>query len=238
MLSYFTFKYNQRTNSLNYKAAWTACVGAVFLIAYDRLYLGVHFYSQCLLGWAFGLLTTTLFVVCEDTLKVIIIATKSDKLAVLIWILFAVLCLTVMGLVAGLSSPSYELLWGVNITAKCGSPAILLQASKTALAESSIVVLAPATAVGLYIARNSDYITNANVISSRLVKLLLVLTVSALGFAAYYVIGSSIESAAGVFMLSSALFGVVGVGASYSGEVLFKRPSKMTELSVRLVAKA
>jgi undecaprenyl-diphosphatase len=55
--SYFIYLYHKRNNG-----APTAflCLFGLELIAIDRVYLGVHFYSQILVGWALAFCWVTL----------------------------------------------------------------------------------------------------------------------------------------------------------------------------------
>lgn len=236
-VSYYVYKYNQRTNDISLNLTCVASLAFILLVGYDRLYLGAHFYSQLLLGWAFGFLITAGFLAYEDSVKIIIKATKSDKLAVLVWLFIGALALLTSVVIAGLRSYNIDMLWSANVTLKCGTPTVVLNATKSAFIESAYIVLPPAFAIGLYIARNSEFGSVSEKLNSRLVKLSVVLSVTAVVYGLHYYILGVIESPWVGFAISIVYYGCAGILASFSGERYFTHHSKEQALLDSLIKK-
>jgi hypothetical protein len=227
---YYAYKYNQRTHNLHATLTWTACGVWLGLIGFARSYLGVHFYSQLLLGWVLGVLTTMLFLVWEHNIKATIIATITDRQVVLAWVVQAVVAYSLEAAAAWLRGAPYSELWAANLTSKCGSPRILIQAHRAALIESSAFVLPASFAVGWHIAMKTEGISSVYKISSSYAKVVVVFVVTAAAYWLHnYIIRPEtlfFESAEGAFAVSVLYYGVAGVAGSFVGEHVFTHYEK------------
>jgi hypothetical protein len=222
---YYAYKYNQRTHSLHATVTWTAFVVWLGLIGFARSYLGVHFYSQLVMGWVLGVLTAMLFLIWEHNIKATIIATITDRQVVLAWVVQAVAAYCFEAAAAWLRGAPYIELWAANLTSKCGSPRILMEAHRAALIESSAFILPASFAVGWHIALKFEVPSSPYKISSNYAKVVVVCVVTA---SAYWLHNCIIrpktlffESAGGAFTVSVLYYGVVGVAGSFVGEHLF-----------------
>jgi hypothetical protein len=192
----------------------------VGLVGFDRVYLGVHFYSQVLLGWALGLYLTLAYIYFDDSVSKLYSSTLYFKSSVWFWTAHAAVLSALVLLVYLLRDPYWSSDWTKNIDEDCTQSITKNSTESQSLLESSVICGFSGLAISLQLCSSR---VSGNWLSSvscqhSVTKCLFVGVVDGLVFLARYQLLLAVPSSTGKFLVSGVL-GVVG-GCVTNGSVL------------------
>lgn len=147
VLAYYSIIFAKQT--MRPWASSGCCAVMVVLVGFDRLYLGVHFYSQLLLGWLLALSLTLVYVYIDPLLNKAYTATLYQRPSVLLWTVHAIVGIVVAFLVFGLRDPYWSPDWTNNIEADCESPITKSTTEQQSSVECTVICFVSGLAISL-----------------------------------------------------------------------------------------
>lgn len=136
---------------------WSSCAGAVGLIGLDRIYLGVHFYSQILIGWLLALSLSLAYACVDPLLDRIYNATLNNPASAAFWSIHAVLCSAVALLIYYLRDPFWSSNWSDNIDDDCTKSISKNSTESQSSIESTVICFISGAAVSLNLCSRFKY---------------------------------------------------------------------------------
>ena len=141
-----------------YSRKVVACIAVLLwiaLVGFDRVYLGVHFYSQVILGWCFGV------VVAGGFLEVIERTFEQRKISLRLWEVLgchfaSILLLVLPILLYYVRHPHWDEAWTTRISNKCSIHYTLSKAESEALIETAVFSFFPGAVLGAYLSFRSS----------------------------------------------------------------------------------
>ena len=149
------------------KWVWTVLVLAwILLIGFDRVYLGVHFYSQVLLGWMYGVgvVTGALYLL---RVKWLGLTGKRGLPLAILYHVCVLLYAAVALLLQAYRDPYWNLAWTSRIQSKCHLHYTATDAQSNVFIQSALVGFFPGAVLGFIIARNVFSLLDMRVLSSK-----------------------------------------------------------------------
>jgi membrane-associated phospholipid phosphatase len=197
---------------------WTVCGLFVGLVGFDRLYLGVHFYSQVLLGWALGLSLTLAYIYFDDLVSKLYRSTLSIKSSVWFWTAHAAVLSALVLLVYLLRDPYWSSDWTKNIDEDCTQSITKNSTESQSLHESSVICVFSGLAVSLQLcsSRVSGNWLESVSCKHSVMKCLFVGVADGLVFLARYLLLLAVPTSTGKFLVSAVLGFVGGCVTNWS----------------------
>jgi membrane-associated phospholipid phosphatase len=128
---------------------WVLGFISFFLVEFDRIYLGVHFYSQLALGTLMAFTVVTIFISLDQHLNRLFVLVRDDLKWALGMQVPALLMCVVTYCVFSLHEETWKPEWSDLIRSKCNSEKFGVYCSTTSLLTSSVGVL-PFALCGIY----------------------------------------------------------------------------------------
>lgn len=133
------------------RLGWTGLVLLwLLLIGVDRVYLGVHFYSQVLLGWSYAL---GLVGWCWQSLNRPDTQEKTTLPRLAVWHLISALFLLTASILYALRTPEWDQSWSDRILLKCNFPYSASEAASAVFLETAVIAFFPGALLGVHLSQ-------------------------------------------------------------------------------------
>ena len=138
------------------KYVWTIPVFLwILLIGFDRAYLGVHFYSQVLLGWCFGFAVASVHGVTHGGESIWLPSFHTVRKLIVMHAITAVLIL--LGILLYIfRSPYWDPVWSQRLLFKCNKTYSSSDAETESFIESAMLAFVPGAALGCLLLVHQD----------------------------------------------------------------------------------
>jgi len=129
---------------------WSVCVLSLALVGLDRLYLGVHFYSQLMLGWALSLCFTLAYVFYDPLVTRLYNASLYLFQSISFWVVHMAVTSGVTLLIYFLRDPTWSANWTDNIDEDCDKDISKNSTETESIVEAAAICFVAGLAVSLY----------------------------------------------------------------------------------------
>lgn len=128
---------------------WSACAVFIAFIGLERQYLGVHFYSQLLLGWLLGLSVAFAYFYWDWLPSKLYNASLGISASIYFWVGHVVLCSGIALLIFYLRNPYWDSDWTDNIDDDCNNSISENSAKTKSVIEAANICMAAGFAISL-----------------------------------------------------------------------------------------